>query len=476
MTGIEYFFLSLVLLLLGYLVYGRVVERIFGIDRLRPTPLASKEDGVDYVRLPSWKIFLIQLLNIAGLGPVLGPILGALYGPAALLWVVFGCIFAGAVHDFCTAMMSLRYGGASYPEVIGRNLGKPVRRVMELLTILLLVLVGVVFVQGPARLLASTCGLPVIFWVSLIFIYYFIATVLPIDTIIGRIYPFFAVLLLFMAIGLLGALFWQDYTVLPSVDLWTNTHPKELPRWPLLFITVACGAISGFHATQSPLMTRCMTSETQGRPFFYGAMIAEGVIGLIWVTLGLSFYPQADALQAVITQGSPTLVVKEISMTLLGPLGGLLAVLGVVVLPVSTGDTAFRSSRLIVADLLHLQQKHPVKRLCVAVPLFAIGIALCFVDFDIIWRYFGWANQTMAAIALWASAVYLARRGRFHWICSLPAAFMTAVCTTYICYDKIGFHLPLWVATTAGIVLAAGLFWLFWKRGAVMPAGDEADC
>lgn len=474
MSGLMYFLASFVLLLGGYFVYGAFVEKIFGIDRKRPTPLHLHKDGVDYVPLPRYKIFLVQLLNIAGLGPVLGPILGALYGPSALLWVVFGCIFGGATHDFCAGMMSLRYGGASYPEIIGRNLGKGVRRFMEGFTIIFMIMVGAVFVLGPAKLLESISGVGFIWWSALIFAYYFLATIMPIDKIIGRIYPVFAMLLLLMALGLSVALVWQGYEVLPNSDFFVNTDPSGLPIWPLLFITIACGAISGFHATQSPLMARCIENEGDGRLLFYGSMIAEGILGLIWVTLGLSFYQSPEALAAVIQAGSPTLVVKEISVALLGPVGGVLALLGVVVLPISTGDTAFRSARLLVADTFHVQQSTANSRVLVAMPLFLAGIALTFIDFAVIWRYFGWANQSMACVTLWSISVYLARRGLLHWISTLPAVFMTTVCISYLCYAKIGFSLPLPLATGIGIALSLGCLLLFLKKGSMMPEGEAA--
>ena len=477
MSGLWYFWGSLALLLGGYFVYGAFVEKVFGADFGRLTPVKSRRDGVDYIELPRYKIFLIQLLNIAGLGPVIGPILGALYGPSALLWVVFGCIFGGAVHDYCSAMMSLRYGGASYPEIIGRNLGTGVRRFMEVFAIAFMIMVGAVFVLGPAALLANLTSFGLPFWGTLIFAYYFLATIMPIDTIIGRIYPFFSVLLLVMAFGLAGSLMLSDRPVLPNTDFFVNTDPTGLPIWPLLFITIACGAISGFHATQSPLMTRCMESEKHGRMLFYGPMIAEGVLGLIWVTLGLSFYESPEALGAVIKAGTPTLVVQEISMALLGPIGGMLAILGVVVLPISTGDTAFRSARLLVADTLRIDQGPIGKRLMIAVPLFTAGIALTFVDFAVIWRYFGWANQTMSCVTLWAIAVYLARRERFHWIATLPAAFMTVVCVSYLCYAKIGFGMSVEMSTLIGIASAAASLVLFLSRGKRMPElENEASC
>ena len=475
MSGTAYFFLCLALLVAGYAVYGLAAEKIFGIDRSRPTPAQTIADGMDYVAMPMWKIYLIQFLNIAGLGPVFGPILGAQYGPAALLWVVFGCIFAGAVHDFVAGMISLRYRGASYPEVIARNLGHYVMAFTVLFCLALLVMVGAVFTSGPAGLLASIKEVPILSdipfwgWACLIFAYYMCATVLPINTLIGRIYPFFGALLIFMAIGLIVALFSQGYQVLPTVNLDTmlhTQHPKGLPIWPGLFIVIACGAISGFHATQSPMMARCMTSEGQGRKVFYGAMIAEGVIGLVWVTLGLSFYNSPEALAAA---GTPAVVVKKISVELLGPAGGLLAILGVVVLPISTGDTAFRSARMLLADRFQLDQRPIKNRILLSLPLFAAGIGLTLIDFNVIWRYFGWANQTMACVCLWACAVYLARRKRFHWICSLPACFMTAVCITFICNAKIGFGLPMDTATVIGAGFAAVFLVLFLLRGHTMP-------
>ncbi len=473
MSGTLYFFACLALLVLGYAVYGTFVEKVFKIDPKRLTPVSTKADGMDYVVLPGWKIFFIQLLNIAGLGPVFGPIVGALYGPAALLWVVFGCIFAGAVHDFIAGMISLRYGGASYPEVIGRNLGKGIRSFMEGYTILFLILVGAVFVTGPAALLTSMTDIPLGVWSAIIFIYYICATILPIDMIIGRIYPFFAVLLLFMAFGLIGAMLFTGMPILPHVDLqsfFASTHPDGLPIWPGLFIVIACGAISGFHATQSPMMARCMVNEKQGRKFFYGAMIAEGVIGLIWVTLGLSFYESPEALAAA---GPAPVVVKDISISLLGSVGGILAILGVVVLPISTGDTAFRSARMLLADRFKMSQEKIFSRIKLALPLFVVGIALTFIDFNAIWRYFGWANQTMACVCLWACSVYLHRRNRFHWVTTLPAFFMTVVVVAFICNAPIGLNLSMTPSTIIGLIAACAITVLFFKRGHTMPDDPE---
>ena len=448
------FLICLALLIGGYFVYGKVVENTFGPDD-RETPAVKINDGVDYVVLPQWKLFMIQLLNIAGLGPVFGPILGALYGPIALVWVVIGCVFAGAVHDYFSGMLSVRYNGKSVPDIVGYNLGEPIRKLMRVFAVVLLILVGVVFVAGPAGLLAQLTGIDSMLFVAIIFAYYFLATILPVDKIIGRIYPFFAVLLVFMAVGLLAALAFKGYTFYSNIE-WTTQNPAGLPAWPLVFITIACGACSGFHATQSPLMARCISNEKHGRQIFYGAMIAEGVIGLIWVTLGMSFYTDTAALDAALgPKGNAALVVNNISVELLGAFGGAPPVLGVVVLPVTSGDTAFRAARLTIADAIGYDQRPHKNRLMISVPLFVVGVALNFIPFGMLWRYFGFANQALAAIMLWAAAAYLLHRGKFHWIASVPACFMTAVSAVYICFEKsMGFGMSIGVSEIIGIVFS----------------------
>ncbi len=473
------FFICLAALIGGYLIYSRVVDRIFGVEPDRPTPVSTMEDGVDFVAMPGWKVFLIQLLNIAGVGPIFGPILGALYGPVALIWIVIGSIFAGGVHDYFSGMLSIRHNGDSIPEVVGNTLGNGVRQFMRVFSIILLLLVGIVFVSSPAQLLTNLTGIPMGILVAVIFCYYFIATILPVDKIIGKVYPFFGAALIFMALSLIVMLFAGDYTIYPQRSL-TNLNPQDLPLWPLMFITIACGALSGFHATQSPLMARCVTSERQGRHIFYGAMILEGIIALIWATLAMSFFDTPDALNEVLSKGGPALVVNTVSRELLGATGAFLAVIGVVFLPVSSGDTAFRSARLIIADFLHLSQKTNAKRLLIAVPLFTVGFIVSKTDFNIIWRYFGWANQTMATVVLWTAAVYLVRRGGFHWIATIPATFMTAVVVSFLCFSKIGFGLSMSIATYIGIAAAAGCFVLFFlkntsrsENGAVPPQPQD---
>ncbi|MGL1931904.1 MAG: carbon starvation protein A [Desulfotalea sp.] len=449
-----FFFACVATLIAGYFIYGTIVEKIFGIDEARVTPCMNKADGVDYISMPTWKVFFIQLLNIAGLGPIIGPILGALYGPSALLWVVFGCIFGGAVHDYFSGMLSIRSGGKSVPELVGDMMGMPARQVMRLFSILLLMLVGVVFIVGPAKLLGNLTGLNVQLLLGCIFFYYFIATILPIDKVIGRLYPFFGALLIFMTLGVLGGLIFNGFEILPNLDFAVNTEPSGKPIWPLLFITISCGAISGFHATQSPLMARCIKSEKNGRSVFYGSMIMEGIIALIWVTVGLSFYDNTAAYSAALSNGGWSSVVNEVCNSLLGPIGGVIAILGVIILPITSGDTAFRSTRLIIAEIFNLDQKEAMKRLLIAVPLFVIAYLVTMVDFMTIFRYFGWSNQVLSMLMLWTGAIYLARKSKFHWICSLPAAFMTAVDVSFILQSNLGFGITGSITTIVGVAVA----------------------
>ena len=461
-----FFILCVALLIVGYFTYGKFVEGIFGTQPERPTPCCTMEDGCDYIAMPTWKVFFIQLLDIAGLGPIFGPILGALYGPIALLWIVIGCIFAGAVHDYFSGMLSVRTEGKSIPEVVGDFLGMPARQVMRVFSIILLLLVGVVFILGPAKLLTNLTGFNTQLLIGCIFAYYFIATILPIDKLIGRLYPFFGALLIFMTVGVIVGLVFSEHTILPNLDFATNTHPLDKPVWPLLFITLSCGAISGFHSTQSPLMARCIGNEKHGRMVFYGAMIMEGIIAMIWATAGLSFYESPAAMQAVIASGSPAAVVNEICTTLLGPVGGFLAIMGVVVLPITSGDTAFRSTRLILAETFNIKQKEAAKRLLIAVPLFAVAWLISTQDFSVIWRYFGWSNQTLAMLVLWASAMFLAQNRKNHWICSLPATFMTAVTVAFLLQAKIGFNLPGTMSNIAGVISAFVALFFFMKQTA----------
>lgn len=473
MSNSSYFLLATAALIAGYIIYGSIVARVFGVRPARPTPAITKADGVDFVEMPTWKIWLIQLLNIAGVGPVFGPLLGAVWGPVALLWIVLGTIFGGAVHDYTAGMLSVRYDGANLPTIIGNNLGNFTKQSMRLFAIALLVLVGVVFVAAPATLLANLTPsfMNMTFWTCVIFAYYFVATIMPIDKIIGRFYPVFGAVLVFMAVGITVMMFVSGTEFYNSAQ-WTNQNPSGAPIFPLIFITIACGAISGFHATQSPLMARCMANEKLGKPIFYGSMVAEGFIGLVWATVGLSFYHGPDALQAALSLGGPGKVVTDSSLALMGTVGGILAILGVVVLPITSGDTAFRAARLTIAETFGYSQRPVIPRLIIAVPIFIFGIFLSQVDFNVIWQYFGWANQTLATITLWAAGAYLLRRGRCHWICTVPAIFMTAVCVAFICYHPtMGLAMNIWVADTVAIVAALGCFQVFRRHGGRPVAG-----
>lgn len=450
------FFAALALLFVGYHTYGRLVERIVGPDE-RPTPAVSMADGVDYVEMPTWKVFLIQLLNIAGTGPIFGALMGAVFGPVVFLWIVFGCILGGAVHDYMIGMISCRMGGASVSEIVGTCLGSGMKQVMRVFSVVLLVMVGTVFVTSPAALLSllTPQSLNTPFWVAVILAYYLLATLLPIDKLIGKIYPVFGIILIIMVIGVGGGILLQGYEI-PELTL-QNLHPAGKPVWPYLFITVACGAVSGFHATQSPMMARCMRREQDGRRVFYGAMISEGVIALIWAAAGVAFYGTTGGLSEALSKMGQSGVVYDISTSLLGIVGGALAVIGVVVCPITSGDTAFRSARLTLADWFSIDQGKLHKRVLLTLPLLAAGACLTQLDFDVAWRYFSWANQTLAMIALWAAAAYLQKNAgvRYCFLAVFPAAFMSAVSSTYILMAKEGLRLPAAVAYPAGIGFAA---------------------
>lgn len=480
------FALSLLALIAGYFIYGRFVEKVFGPDD-RPTPAVAKADGVDFMVLPSWKIFMIQFLNIAGTGPIFGAIMGAKFGPAAYLWIVFGCIFAGATHDYLSGMLSIRNGGANLPEIVGKYLGNVPKQVMLIFSVFLLMMVAAVFVYSPASLLQKLCmdNAPAVellssstFWIIVIFVYYIIATMMPIDKIIGKIYPLFAFSLLFMAVALMGMLFVKQ----PDIpEVWEGVGEASLTAkniFPCLFITIACGAISGFHATQCPLMARCVKSERMGRPIFYGAMITEGLVALIWATVAMYFfyndptpgYQEMAGGQDVISKAPG--IVNLICENWLGVFGSILAILGVVAAPITSGDTALRSARLIIADFIYLEQKSIRKRLYVCIPLFSAVIALLIWQmanpegFDVIWSWFGWSNQTLSVFTLWAITVYLARAHKNYLITLIPALFMTVVCVTYLFAEQI-FSLDMIYASVIACVtgvLAFGWFLIWYSK------------
>ena len=458
------FIISLIILLLGYIFWGKVSEKIFAIDD-GPTPAISSPDGVDRVPINTWKAYLIQLLNIAGTGPIFGALMGAVFGPIVFLWVVLGSILGGAVHDFMTGMISCRHDGKSIAELSGIYLGKTMKWVMRIFSIILLLLVGTVFVTSPATLIAKLTpdSLNITFWIAVILVYYLVATLLPIDKVIGVLYPVFGIILIVMALAIISGIFIKDAYIMPEVTL-SNLHPDNLPTWPFMFVTVACGAISGFHATQSPMVAKCIKSEKNGKPVFFGAMISEGVIALIWAAAGVAFYGATHALNDALTANGASDVVYEISRELLGPIGGILAIVGVVICPITSGDTAFRSARLVLAESFDLDQSKIKNRLILTIPMLLIGAILTQLDFNVLWRYFSWSNQTLAMIALWVSTAYLLKKGKYKFgslITAIPAAFMSAVSITYILMAEEGFKLSSSISYPIGIVFALSLFGVY---------------
>ncbi len=458
------FLAALVVLVLGYLTYGRITEKVFGPDD-RITPANAINDGVDCVPIKTWKALLIQLLNIAGTGPIFGALMGACFGPVVFLWIVFGSILGGAVHDYMSGMISERNNGASIAELSGLYIGKPALYIMRIFSILLLLLTGTVFVTSPAALISSLtpAALGNTFWIIVILIYYVLATLLPVDKVIGKLYPVFGVILIIMALSIAGGIIFLPQYTIPEITL-VNLNPDDLPVWPFMFITVACGAISGFHATQSPMMAKCITSEKEGRKVFYGAMIIESVIALIWAAAGVAFYGGTQMLSDAISDLGQSGVVYQISKEMLGSVGGVLAIIGVVVCPITSGDTAFRSARLILAEWTKLDQKKIKNRLIITLPLLGISAVLTQLDFNILWRYFSWSNQTLAMISLWVATSYIVKNNKNRYsslLTAVPATFMTAVSVTYILVAKEGFKLSVSIGYPIGIVAAVVLFVIY---------------
>lgn len=492
------FIIALVLLVVGFFTYGVLVEKVFGVEPDRKTPALTKTDGVDFVPMSPWRIFLVQFLNIAGLGPIFGAIMGIFYGPAAFLWIVFGTIFAGGVHDYLSGMMSIRKGGISLPQMIGDELGKGVKVFMLILSLVLLILLTTTFLSGPAALLQKMhafatlswgCSTIPIVWVLIIFAYYALATVLPVDKLIGRFYPIFGAMLLFMGVGIMVIMLGWHSSEMPEVfDGLANRHNKDYPLFPMMFVSIACGAISGFHGTQSPIMSRCCTNERQGRWIFYGAMVAEGILALIWAAAAGTFFANPEAgvdgiagLQEYAASlktpempkpNTPAFVIDIISRNWLGTVGGILAIIGVIAAPITSGDTALRSARLIVADFLHLDQRPIPKRLAIAIPLFLCVFGMVFVDFEVVWRYFAWTNQTLAVFTLWAGTIWLFKNGSYRYgylIALIPALFMTMVCSSYIFIAEEGINLAhelRWIGyAVAGVVTLCCLCgFMFWAK------------
>ena len=492
------FIVSFLLLILGYVLYGAFVDKVFGSDPQRQTPCYASLDGVDYIPMPTWKVFLIQFLNIAGTGPIFGAIQGILFGPAAYLWIVLGCVLGGAVHDYMSGMISLRKNGASLPEIVGDELGAVARIALRVMALVLMILVGAVFVTTPAGLLANMIGGDSmlgenLFWIIIIFAYYLLATLLPIDKLIGRIYPIFGIALLLMGVGLIYGIFAYDGNIPEITEAFSNHHPAStMPIFPGLCITIACGAVSGFHATQSPMMARCLKNEKHGRPIFYGAMITEGLVALIWAAAAIKFADSFDVtkygmtgdeapyakLWALMTNGgtsnaNPAVLVNVLCTTWLGKVGAVLAILGVVAAPITSGDTALRSARLIAADFMHYKQNRIYKRLILSLPIFVISGVLMFVKFDVLWRYFAWFNQSLAVVTLWTITVWLTKRSaaegtkKYAFLVTLvPALWMTIICSTYIFIAPEGFQLHHFIAYLLGGLVTVGVlvWYILWAK------------
>lgn len=456
-------FTAIILLIIAYFTYGKFIEKLFGPSDKRQTPAVSQNDGVDYLPMNKQKNALIQLLNIAGTGPIFGPIMGALFGPVAFLWIVIGSIFAGAVHDYLTGMISIRNRGAHIPQLAGKFLGSFSRHIVNAFSLLLLVLVGTVFLTTPASLIDILLDGKVafIYILGAILLYYFLSTILPIDKIIGRIYPFFGAILLIGTVLIGVALVFSDYKI-PELTI-QNLHPDNLPIFPILFFTITCGALSGFHATQSPIISRTTQKESQGRYIFYGMMIAEGIIAMIWAAAAMSIF-DGQTLSQVIANGTASAAVSEIAITLLGAVAGTIAVIGVIILPITSGDTAFRAARSIIADYLNINQKKVANRLMIAMPLFVIAYFLTTIDFNVLWRYFSWANQATAMLALWIATMYLYVKGKNYFVSMVPAVFMTYMVLVYILNAKIGFQLDLNISFIIGLVLTVILTILFFIK------------
>ena len=468
------FFVCFAILLIGYFVYGGIVAKTLGPDD-RETPAVYKNDGVDYVVLPLWKLFMIQLLNIAGLGPIFGALTGALWGPVVFLWITFGTIFIGGVHDYFSGMMSEREDGKSISEVCGIYLGPVMKNIMRVFSVVLLVMVGTVFAAGPAGLLKelfSESGMTGAWvnyqmWLTIILVYYFIATFVPIDAIIGRVYPLFGICLIIMAVGVIGGIITKGFAIPEITENFRNLHPAGTPIWSAMCITVACGAISGFHSTQSPLMARCMASEKQGHFVFYGAMVAEGVIALVWAAAGCALYAKAaetglsTGLNEIIAKGQPV-AIYDVCHRTMGGIGIALAMLGVIVCPITSGDTAFRSARYTLADWIGWEQKSYSKRLVLAVPLLLVGGYLAFDgNYNAIWQHFSWTNQTLAMIVLWTASMFLYKNKKNYWITVVPATFMSAVSATFFISGKIYLNMSSTIAYPGGIIVAILFLALF---------------
>ena len=456
------FIICFVALIASYFIYGKFIERISGVDETCQTPAFKLQDGVDYMPMSRIKNFLVHFLNIAGLGPIFGAIQGALFGPAAFIWITLGTIFIGAVHDYFSGFMSMRNDGSTMPNIISKYLGSKIQKIMAALIIITGILVAATFAKGSADLLSSLTNIDMIIWTTIIFIYFLIATVFPVDKIIGRIYPIFGALLLVMVVLITGALILNPAYTIPEFTT-QGLYLTDKSIFPYLFVTIACGAISGFHASQSPIIARCIENEKDARPVFFGSMVLEGLVALCWAAITMAFFNGQPQL-AVIYGATPSIAVHEIAQTLVGPAGLILTIVGVVICPISSGDTALRSSRITIADELHLNHEKLISRLKTTIPLFLIAFGLTFVDFSLIWRYFAWAQLIVATIVLYAASVYLIKNKKLYIIALIPAIFCTLIAFGYILQAPEGLRLPSMIANVISIIATAITTALFLKK------------
>lgn len=456
------FIICFLILVASYFIYGKIVEKVAGTDDTRETPAYRLQDGIDYIPMSKIKNFLVHFLNIAGLGPIFGAIQGALFGPAAFLWIVFGTIFIGCVHDFFSGFMSMREDGLTMPSIVSKYLGSGLRKFVTVLMIITGILVAATFAKGAADLIANLTHIPVIICITVIFIYFLIATVFPVDKIMGKVYPIFGALLLIMAVLMTGGLLLNPSYSIPEFTT-QGMYFTDKSIFPYLFVTIACGAISGFHASQSPIIARCIENENDTRPVFFGAMVLEGLVALCWAAIAMAFFHGQPQL-AAIYGAAPAVAVNEMATVLVGPVGLILTIIGVVICPITTGDTALRSARITIVDEFNINNEKIISRLKLALPLFLISFGLTFVDFSLIWRYFAWSQLIVATIVLFAASAYLMKKKKQYIIALAPAAVCTLIAVGYILQAPEGLNLPQMISNIIAVIVTVIITAVFVKR------------
>ena len=456
------FIACVVFLVVGYFIYGKIVEKVFDIDGSVETPATKYDDGEDYIPMSKVKLFFLRYINIAGLGPIFGAIQGALFGPSAFLWIILGTIFAGAVHDFCSGFLSVRQDGLSIPGIIGKYLGSKVRHLLTILIVVTAVLVVATFTKGAATLLASLTSINGLMWIVIIFIYFFIAIILPVNKLVGKIYPIFGFFFILITFLLLGGLISSPVYTVPELTT-KGLYYTPFPLFPFLFVTITCGAISGYHSTQSPLIARYVKDEKDMKPVFYGAMVLEGFTALVWAAIAMAFFKGNPQL-ALFLGRTPAIAVKEFSYVFLGKIGLILTVLCVAFCPIITGDTILRGARLAILDEFGVSGDQLLSRLKIITPLLVIAFVLTFVDFSIMWTFFAWVQISIASLILWTSTVYLIKRKRKYVLTLIPAMFCSVVSVAYILQAPGGFYIEPIIANTIAVIVTVALTAIFMKK------------